>query len=234
MFYKGTKLAKRLARGDVGINPLDNACKEHDIAYAQYGDISGRHKADKILAEKAWQRYKSKDATFGEKASALLITNTMKAKTKFGLGCGAPHRRRGAAAATRKPTFCKAIKKIRLSMRKNKKSKDIMGSIKLALKSAKKEMKNIILPSRIIPIPKTGGILPFLIPLFAGLSALGSLAGGTAGIVKTVNEFKDAKKRLKESERHNGVMESVMLQNGKGLYLKPYKRGLGLFFDSKN
>lgn len=29
----GTKLAKRIARGDHGINPLDTACKEHDIAY---------------------------------------------------------------------------------------------------------------------------------------------------------------------------------------------------------
>lgn len=222
MFYKGTKLAKRLARGDVGINPLDNACKEHDIAYEQFTNINDRHNADKILAGKAWQRYKSKDATFGEKASALLITNTMKAKTKFGLGCP--------------KTFSKAIKKIRLSMRKNRKSKDIKSNIKLALKAAKKEMKNIILPSRIIPIPKTGGILPFLIPLFAGLSALGSLAGGTAGIVKTVNEFKDAKKRLKESERHNGMMESIMLKECKGLYLKPYgqRGGLGLFIDSKN
>lgn len=29
----GTKLRKRLARGDTGINPLDEACKIHDIAY---------------------------------------------------------------------------------------------------------------------------------------------------------------------------------------------------------
>lgn len=28
----GTKLQKRLTRGDPGINPLDAACKEHDIA----------------------------------------------------------------------------------------------------------------------------------------------------------------------------------------------------------
>lgn len=221
--YIGTKLAKRLARGDVGINPLDEACKEHDIAYARHGGISDRHKADRILTEKAWQRFKSQDATFGEKASALLVTNMMKAKTKLGMGCS-----RG------KPTFCKAMKKIRLAVRKNKKSKDIKTNVKLALKAAKREMKNVVLPSRIIPIPKTGGILPFLIPLFAGLSALGSLAGGTAGIVKTVNEYKDAKRRLKESERHNNVMETVMLKQGTGLYLKPYKTGLGLIINSKN
>lgn len=31
----GTNLKKRLARGDPGINELDKACKEHDIAYSQ-------------------------------------------------------------------------------------------------------------------------------------------------------------------------------------------------------
>ena len=31
----GTKLVKRIALGDPGINPLDAACKEHDIAYSQ-------------------------------------------------------------------------------------------------------------------------------------------------------------------------------------------------------
>lgn len=206
----------------MGINPLDSACREHDIAYAKNKNLNDRHKADKILAEKAWQRFKSGDARFGEKAAALLITNTMKAKTKLGLGLGG------------KPTLCKAIKNIRMFMRKNKKSKNIKNNIKLALKAARKEMKHIILPERIIPIPKTGGILPFLIPLLAGLSAVGSLAGGTAAIVKTVNEIKDAKKRLKESERHNNVMESVMLKQGRGLFLKPYKSGLGLLINSKN
>ena len=29
----GTKLTEPLARGDPGINPLDAACKDHDIAY---------------------------------------------------------------------------------------------------------------------------------------------------------------------------------------------------------
>ena len=29
----GTNLKKRLARGDKGINPLDSACRTHDIAY---------------------------------------------------------------------------------------------------------------------------------------------------------------------------------------------------------
>lgn len=66
----GTKLEKRLARGDVGVNQLDRACKEHDIAYNQYQDTTNRQKADRILAEKAWQRVKSSDSSLGEKAAS--------------------------------------------------------------------------------------------------------------------------------------------------------------------
>ena len=50
----GTKLEKRLARGDTGINPLDSACKEHDIAYSEnQSDIQARNIADQVLADKA-------------------------------------------------------------------------------------------------------------------------------------------------------------------------------------
>jgi len=79
---------------------------------------------------------------------------------------------------------------------------------------------------RVISIPKTGGVLP-LIPIFAGLSALGTLAGGAAGIAKTVNDYKSAQKNLEETQRHNKTMESLAL--GKGLYIKPHKNGTGLF-----
>ena len=38
----GTKLAKRLARGDPGINSLDAAGKDHDIAYSRNReDVAG-------------------------------------------------------------------------------------------------------------------------------------------------------------------------------------------------
>jgi hypothetical protein len=45
----GTKLSKRLARGDQGVNKLDEACKEHDIAYNNHEDLQQRHKADSVL-----------------------------------------------------------------------------------------------------------------------------------------------------------------------------------------
>ncbi|KAJ8671805.1 hypothetical protein QAD02_003064 [Eretmocerus hayati] len=86
--------------------------------------------------------------------------------------------------------------------------------------------KNVSIP-RIMAIPsKVGGYSPFLLPLFAGLSATGALAGGAANIAKTINEARAARKQLDESQRHNKTMEAIAL--GKGLYLRPYKSGLGL------
>uniref|UniRef100_A0A6P7GHZ1 Uncharacterized protein LOC114342888 n=1 Tax=Diabrotica virgifera virgifera TaxID=50390 RepID=A0A6P7GHZ1_DIAVI len=79
----GTKLKKRLARGDPGINPLDAACKQHDIAYSQHSSLEERHKADKELENRAWERVKSKDASIGEKTAALLVTGGMKTNRKL-------------------------------------------------------------------------------------------------------------------------------------------------------
>ena len=74
----GTNLAKRQARGDLGINLLDSACKEHDIVYSQNRENhSARHAADRILADKAWERVRSKDAGIGERAAAWAVTHAM-------------------------------------------------------------------------------------------------------------------------------------------------------------
>ncbi|KYN03347.1 hypothetical protein ALC62_05812 [Cyphomyrmex costatus] len=86
-FYgPGTRLAKRLARGDRGINQLDAACREHDIAYSQSKDLASRHSADRVLADKAKQRITASDSTFGEKAAATAVWAAMKTKTKLGMG----------------------------------------------------------------------------------------------------------------------------------------------------
>lgn len=82
----GTKLKERLQRGDQGINKLDQACKDHDIAYSKYSDSFNRTIADKILADKAWERLKSRDSSFGERAAALAVTTAMKTKTSIGGG----------------------------------------------------------------------------------------------------------------------------------------------------
>lgn len=82
----GTKLRERLARGDKGINKLDQACKDHDISYSKYSDSINRSVADRVLAEKAWQRVQSSDASLGEKAAALTVFSAMKAKKTIGGG----------------------------------------------------------------------------------------------------------------------------------------------------
>ena len=52
----GTKLEKRLARGNSRINALDAACKEHDIAYSlNREDVGAPNEADRILARKVWK-----------------------------------------------------------------------------------------------------------------------------------------------------------------------------------
>jgi hypothetical protein len=80
----GTKLKKRLARGDKGINPLDESCKAHDIAYSKYTDNKRRSEADLALQEQAWLRVNAPDASIAEKTAALIVTNAIKAKRLAG------------------------------------------------------------------------------------------------------------------------------------------------------
>lgn len=213
----GTKLHQRVLRGDRGVNKLDESCRSHDLAYSQSKDISERHKADRILGAEAWKRFRSEDASIGEKASALAIAGIMKAKVKLGAGRG--RRKRGGAISFRQAVGV-AKKKLGGKLKSN-----LERSIQLALSSLRN--KHIRPPSqRIIPIPKRGGFLP-LIPLFAALGALGSVGGGAAAIAKTVTDAKNAARTLEENKRHNKAMEGTVI--GKGLYVSPYKKGLGLY-----
>lgn len=268
----GTHLAKRLARNDQGINGLDRACREHDIAYSKYSDIGERNRADKILGKEAWERAKSSDASFGEKIAAIGVAGVMKAKSK--LGMGASNRRKkstngrskirkqqrrkvGRGIKKKKRTsrkvrtkkqkkvsvpkiFRKAMKIAREKIRKSKNIQTVPAAAKIAVQAAKIATKNHRIPRklvhdelpRIIPVPKIGGVLP-LIPVFAGLSALGALMGGSAGVANAVISANKAKKDFKEAKRHNQIMEAVAIgkntKSGSGLYLKPYKTGLGLY-----
>lgn len=253
----GTNLQKRLKRGDPGINELDRACKEHDIAYSNSNDLTNRHNADNVLREKAWKRVFAKDASYGEKAAALGITGIMKAKTKLGMGMkrtrvgGCIKKRIKSSLRGRKKSvpqiFRSAIKNAKGEIKKHK-PKTVPDAAKLAIQAAKLTLKNHKLTKatlqnglpRIIPVPKIGGALP-LIPIFAGLSALGALMGGSAGVANAVVSANKAKKDLKEAQRHNQTMEAIALgskniKSGDGLYLMPYKKGLGLFLQpySKN
>lgn len=220
----GTRLKERLARGDKGINPLDSYCKEHDIAYETSNEPNDRQRADLILENRAWDRVKAWDSSLNERATAWGVTTAMKAKRKIGGGCG----------------FKAAIKAAKNVLRKNKGEKDLVKlsrkCIAAAKKVSRKKTKKDETP-RIIPIPKTGGKLS-LIPIMAGLSALGSLTGGVTSLVKTVREWTSNK----EHPTHigNGLYikpyagGKYKIEKGGGLYVRPYKSGGTVKKNKKN
>lgn len=226
-----------MQRGDRGINSLDEACREHDISYSKHSDIQNRHQADKILENKARQRLLASDSSFGEKAAAFVITNTMKAKQKLGMGL-----KKQFKTKTKKIAFRKAVLDHLKKEMKNQIGKspiDIKLAATKAVGVARKLVKNAggrkkIRVPRVIPIPKRGGVLPFLIPLFAGISAAGGLGTGIASIVRAVKATKEAQENLNEAKRHNKTIEEIALhqtKQGSGMFLKQYKSGLGLYLN---
>ncbi|XP_060860666.1 uncharacterized protein LOC132938026 [Metopolophium dirhodum] len=122
----GTNLKKRLAHGDKGINPLDSACRDHDIAYDRSNSITDRNEADYILEQRAWDRFKAKDSSLKEKAVAWGVTTAMKAKRKIGAGCG----------------FKAAVKAVQNAINKNIGEKNLMKLSKKCVAVARKTFKN--------------------------------------------------------------------------------------------
>ena len=95
-------------------------------------------------------------------------------------------------------------------------SKNAYTVIKLSLQGARAAVKkaggksNVKKP-RILPVAsKVGDFLPFLVPVFAGLSAVGALADGAVGVAKAVNDAHAAKKQLEESKRHNQMFTLIL------------------------
>ncbi|KAK9710809.1 Phospholipase A2-like domain [Popillia japonica] len=150
----GTKLQKRLERGDSGINPCDQACKDHDIAYSQ-SKAKQRHEADRVLQERAWNRMKK--GNFGEKAATWIVTNAMKATRKFGM------RKRRVPFRSSIIRPAKAVLNGHRIGTLKEGAKLSLAATRAAIKSVEGS-KNVQRP-RIIPLPKTGKFLPFLIPL---------------------------------------------------------------------
>ena len=109
------------------------------------------------MADKAWQRVKARDSSFGEKAAALAVTNIMKVKSKMGMGNNATKKKkRGGQVA-----FGEIVKATKKSMSKSKDAKTV---IKSALNSARKAVKknggqSKIKKLRVLPLPyKVGGV----------------------------------------------------------------------------
>ena len=68
-----TRLEERLARGDEGINRLDQVCKQHNINYSNALSLSDKHSADQKMTD-AIEQFPNQSLT--ERA----IKNTIKLK----------------------------------------------------------------------------------------------------------------------------------------------------------
>lgn len=254
----GTKLKDRLARGEKGINGLDAACKEHDIAYTNNSDSQNRSEADKILQREAIKRVLSKDASFSERAAALGVAAAMKVKrTLSGKGLGCCRKRtfsgkglKGHTKMKKKKktvkvgklqktvSFTSVVRGVKNAIKKSKPA-NIDSMIKVAVASVKKikKGKRITTP-RTIKVPHySGGMLP-LIPIFAGLSALGTIVNSGVGIASAINQAKKAQMELEDTKQHNRLVESVLIgdKSGRGFYLTQSKHGEGFYLsqNSKN
>ena len=71
---------------------------------------------------------------------------------------------------------------------------------------------------------KEGGIFP-LIPIFAGLAAAGSIAGGTAAIANAYDSKKSQDAQLEQERAHDTRVEQLL--KGEGLQLPEYQKGNG-------
>ena len=69
-----------------------------------------------------------------------------------------------------------------------------------------------------------GGIFP-LIPIFAGLAAAGSIAGGSAAMANAVNSKKSQDAQLEWERAHDTRVEQLL--KGDGLQLPEYQKGNG-------
>lgn len=75
---------------------------------------------------------------------------------------------------------------------------------------------------------KQGGFLPLIPLILAGLSAVGGLAGGAAGIAKAVHDKQASDEAMAEQMRHNKEVEA-QLKAGTGLQCCPKCKGSGLY-----
>lgn len=249
----GTELEKRLARGDPGINKLDAACKDHDIAYSECSDTKSRRKADNVLVARAFKRIYSNDANLKERAAALLVSGLMSAKmglTKVGLGLGSSgsrRRRRISKKMKRRPrakvtkktnrnvnrtklkrksiTFKKLIQGVRSNIKQSKaKSSSMNNTIKAAIRSGMDIKRGkTVKMSRVLKLPKFGGSIQSILPILTGLSAIGSITSSAVGVVKAIKDIENAKKQL---GKYNVNGEKKI---GRGLSLIYKAKGSGFY-----
>jgi Trk-type K+ transport system membrane component len=111
----------------------------------------------------------------------------------------------------------------------------VAGLTKVALKAVKHKFGSVkkLKTPRLIPIPKTGGFLPAILPILSMLGVLGTVGSTVSTVVRNIKAAKEAKSLLEETKRHNSKLENT-LKVGSGLYLKKYKEGGYAFITKKN
>ncbi len=190
--------------------------------YDRYKDVKERHKADKILADRAAELAKSKDINWKERVASYFVSKIMHSKVMLGFGM---KKKCGRGLVMDDKIFNKIIKKTRKVLKREKPSTEIQA-VKLAMKVAKKSLKgkdkSKIQVPRVIPIPRTGGFIG-LVPILTAISTISSAFGGITSIIKNIGEIRDLWKKYKESK------ELKTGQIGNGLKIKKFKQGLGIF-----
>lgn len=237
-----------MKRGDPGKNELDEACKDHDIAYTTCPDSKSRRKADKKLISQAFRRIYAKDAKLDERAVALLVSALMSAKiglTKIGLGLNdrksyRKMNRKRKRSKRKSISFNKLVQGARESIKKSKlNSLSIDETIQAAIRSAKETKRGKIIKKlpRVLKVPKFGGNIYSILPILSGLSAIGSITASTVSVVKAIRDIEKAKKHLKNNtsgdQQNNdgkkiGRSLNLIYMDGKnakgaGFYLKSYE-----------
>ena len=120
----GTKLAEHIQRGDIGINPLNEACRQHDLAYNKLS--SNRRQADRILAEYAFCRMLAGETPPDERTIAMMTACCMVSKITF------------------EKFFSRIKKAITKGNKKNNKSKiDKIKEVKKPKDKKSKDKKNV-------------------------------------------------------------------------------------------
>lgn len=154
---------------------MDAACKQHDIAYSS-NNPEAREIADKKLQREAFKRVFAKDSSLGERTTALAVTAAMKARRLVGK-VGGEIKPKKKFDRSKSITFTKLVREARAKINMAKPD-DVGAAAKMALAAVKKRKRGkIVSRPRTIKLPThSGGVLP-LIPIFAGLSALGSITG---------------------------------------------------------
>lgn len=183
----GNDFEKDVANNVKPQDRLDEKCYRHDKSYSRNKDLESRHKADEELIEGAWEIATDPKEDFARRAAAWGITNIMKLKRATGSGLSRKKSTQRLKAG-KKPKARKTLKAGR------------------KLKTRKK--------LHVIPLPKSGGILKYLIPLLTGLTKVGSVAS-------KASEILEALRRMQGS----GIDRKARVgkyRQGLGLFLNPY------------